>query len=235
MLVDDDDRLRERRASRAPTARASPSARGRETPCGSRRSRSCGTRRRRAGRSRRSRAASCGRREEDPLRRLAEPGVLRRRLPDDDRRVDRVAPHRHRREPEDRERLGVRVVARVVAERPLDADVVLRDVSLEDDLGVRRAPRGRSSCSATSSTGSPRRNPASMSSSRCFGSGALAEYAVTGSSPIATATGMRPSSAASRSARPSLCSCQCMKVERAVDHLHAVHADVAATRVAGPS
>ena len=31
----------------------------------------------------------------------------------------------------------MRVVARVVAERALDADVVLRDVSLEDDLGVR--------------------------------------------------------------------------------------------------
>ena len=52
-----------------------------------------------------------------------------------------------------------------------------------------------------------------MSSSRCFGSGALAEYALTGSSPIATATGIRPSSAASRSARPSLCSCQCMNVD----------------------
>ena len=52
-----------------------------------------------------------------------------------------------------------------------------------------------------------------MSSSMCFGSGALAEYAVTGSSPIATATGMRPSSEASRSARPSLCICQCMKVD----------------------
>ena len=48
----------------------------------------------------------------------------------------------------------------------------------------------------------------------CFGSGALAEYAVTGSSPIATATGIRPSSAASRSARPSLWICQCMNVER---------------------
>ena len=47
----------------------------------------------------------------------------------------------------------------------------------------------------------------------CFGSGALAEYAVTGSSPSATATGMRPSSEASRSARPSLCICQCMNVE----------------------
>ena len=70
-----------------------------------------------------------------------------------------------------------------------------------------------------------------MSSSRCFGSGALAEYAVTGSSPIATATGIRPSSAARRSARPSLCICQCMKVERAVDHLHPVHADVADARL----
>ena len=31
----------------------------------------------------------------------------------------------------------MRVVARVVAERPLDADVVFRDVALEDDLRVR--------------------------------------------------------------------------------------------------
>ena len=45
------------------------------------------------------------RRQEDPLGRLAEPGVLGRRLADDDRRVDRVAPHRHRRHVEDRERL----------------------------------------------------------------------------------------------------------------------------------
>ena len=74
-----------------------------------------------------------------------------------------------------------------------------------------------------------------MSSSMCFGSGALAEYAVTGSSPSATATGIRPSSAARRSARPSLWICQCMKVERAVDHLHPVHADVARARAAGPS
>ena len=41
------------------------------------------------------------------------------------------------RDAEDRERLGVRVVARVVAERALDPDVVLRDAALEDDLGVR--------------------------------------------------------------------------------------------------
>ena len=52
--------------------------------------------------------------------------------------IDRVAAHRHSADAEDRELLGVRVVARVVAERPLDADVVLRDGALEDDLGVRR-------------------------------------------------------------------------------------------------
>ena len=50
-----------------------------------------------------------------------------------------------------------------------------------------------------------------MNSSMCFGSGALAEYAVIGSSPRATATGMRPS-VASQSARPSLWICQCMNV-----------------------
>ncbi len=152
-------------------------------------------------------------RQEDPLGRLPEPRVLGGRLADDDRRIDRVAPHRHRRDAEDRERLGVRVVAGVVAERALDPDVVLRDVPLEDDLRVRGHLEIDRLAACTSSTGSPRRNPASMSSSRCFGSGALAEYAVTGSSPIATATGIRPSSAASRSARPSLCICQCMKVE----------------------
>ena len=65
----------------------------------------------------------------------------------------------------------------------------------------------------TVSTASPRRKPASMSSSMCSGSGALAEYAVTGSRPSATATGIEPS-AASQSARPSLWICQCMKVER---------------------
>src|SRR6059058_627778 len=54
----------------------------------------------------------------------------------------------------------------------------------------------------TRSTDSPRRNPASMSSSMCFGSGALAEYAVIGSMPSATATGMRPF-VASQSARPA--------------------------------
>ena len=78
------------------------------------------------------------RRKEDPLGCLSEPGVLRRRLPDDDRRIDRVAPHRQRRDAEDRELLGVRVVAGVVAERAFDADVVTRDRPLEDDLGVRR-------------------------------------------------------------------------------------------------
>src|SRR5918996_507942 len=52
-----------------------------------------------------------------------------------------------------------------------------------------------------------------MSSSMCFGRGALAEYVVTGSDPSATATGILPS-AASQSARPSLWTCQCMKVER---------------------
>src|SRR5579862_7503944 len=63
----------------------------------------------------------------------------------------------------------------------------------------------------TRSTGSPRRKPASISSSTCFGSGALAEYAVIGSRPSATATGIRPS-LASQSARPSLWICQCMNV-----------------------
>ena len=71
-----------------------------------------------------------------------------------------------------------------------------------------------------------------MNSSMCFGSGALAEYAVTGSSPSATATGIRPS-VASQSARPSLWICQCMNVVLPVDHLHPVHADVAPAGRAG--
>ena len=132
------------------------------------------------------------RRQEDPLGRLAEPRVLLRRLADDDRRVDRVAAHRHRGDVEDGERLGRRVVAGVVAERPLVGEVALLDVALEHDLGVRPAPRGRRSRPCTSSTGSPRRKPANISSSMCFGSGALALYAVIGSSPSATATSMPP-------------------------------------------
>ena len=66
----------------------------------------------------------------------------------------------------------------------------------------------------TSCTAEPLRKPATISSPMCFGSGALAEYAVTGSRPSATATGIRPSGAARRSARPSLWICQCMNVER---------------------
>src|SRR3954469_24784814 len=74
--------------------------------------------------------------QEDPLRRLAEPGVLLRRLAHHDGGVDRVAPHRHGSDVEDRERLGGGVVAGVVAERPLLADLVLLDVALEHDLGA---------------------------------------------------------------------------------------------------
>ena len=75
--------------------------------------------------------------QEDALGRLAEPRVLLRRLADDDRRVDRVAPHRERRHVEDGERLGRRVVAGVVAERALGGEVALLDVALEHDLRVR--------------------------------------------------------------------------------------------------
>src|SRR3954471_19355494 len=76
--------------------------------------------------------------QEDPLRRLAEPGVLLRRLAHHDRGVDRVAPHRHCGDVEDGERLGGGVVAGVVSERPLLADLVLLDVALEHDLRPRR-------------------------------------------------------------------------------------------------
>ncbi len=83
------------------------------------------------------------RRQEDPLGRLAEPCVLLRRLADDDRRVDRVSPHRHRREMEDGERLGRRVVAGVVAERPFLGKLAALDVALEHDLRAAPGPRGR--------------------------------------------------------------------------------------------
>ena len=76
--------------------------------------------------------------QEDALGRLAEPGVLLRRLADDDRRVDRVASHRDRRHVEDREALGRRVEAGVVAERPFVRELALVDVSLEHDLRVGR-------------------------------------------------------------------------------------------------
>src|SRR5581483_10031115 len=75
--------------------------------------------------------------QEDALGRLAEPRILLRRLAHDDGRVDRVAPHRHRGDVEDGERLGRRVVPGVVAERPFFAELVLRDVALEHDLRVR--------------------------------------------------------------------------------------------------
>ena len=115
------------------------------------------------------------RRQEDPLGRLAEPRVLLRRLADDDRRVDRVAAHRQRGDVEDRERLGGRVVAGVVAERPLRRPRRPARRSPRARSPRSRAPRGRPSSPFTSSTGSPLRKPASMSSSMCFGSGALAE------------------------------------------------------------
>ena len=162
------------RASRGPRSRASPCARGRGRPCGSRRSRSCGTRRRRAGRSRRSRARSpgspAGRSARSPCR-ATRP---RRRLADDDRRVDRVAPHRQRRHVEDRERLGRRVVAGVVAERALLGEVAAARRSPRARSPRSPAPRGRRVTPLTSSTASPRRKPANISSSMCFGSGALA-------------------------------------------------------------
>src|SRR5439155_15097034 len=49
----------------------------------------------------------------------------------------RVAPPRNGVDGEDRERLGGRVVAGVVAERPLLADLFLLDVALEHDLRAR--------------------------------------------------------------------------------------------------
>ena len=78
------------------------------------------------------------RRQEDPFGRLAEPRILLRRFADDDRRIDRVPAHGHRGQPEDRKRLGRRVVAGVVSEGPFLGDLVLVDVALEDDLRVRR-------------------------------------------------------------------------------------------------
>src|SRR6185436_6485691 len=78
--------------------------------------------------------AHADRRQEDPFRRLGEPLVLGGRLADDDRRVDRVAAHRDRRDAEERELLGRRVVARVVAKGALDPGVRRVDPALEHDL-----------------------------------------------------------------------------------------------------
>ena len=62
----------------------------------------------------------------------------------------------------------MRVVAGVVAERPLDADVVLRDSALEHDLRVAGTSRS-TVLHITSSTASPRRKPATISSSMWAG------------------------------------------------------------------
>ena len=69
-----------------------------------------------------------------------------------------------------------------------------------------------------------------MNSSMCFGRGALAEYAVIGSRPSATATSMRPSVASAVGA-PVLVDLPVHERRALVDDLHAVHADVAAAGV----
>ena len=51
--------------------------------------------------------------------------------------IDGVVAHRDGLDVEDREVVGERVVARVVAERPLPLRLALLDVALDDDLGVR--------------------------------------------------------------------------------------------------
>ena len=66
-----------------------------------------------------------------------------------------------------------------------------------------------------------------MNSSMCFGSGALAEYAVIGSRPSATATSMRPSVASAVGAAV-LVDLPVHERRVPVDDLHPVHADVAA-------
>ena len=73
---------------------------------------------------------------------------------------------------EDRELLDRRVVAGVVAERALVGERRRARRSPRARSRRWRAPRRRRSSPFTSSTGSPRRKPASMSSSTCFGSGA---------------------------------------------------------------
>ena len=144
------------------------------------------------GRSRRAPARSsgspAGRSAPSPCRARRPPAAAcRRRSTGRSRRGASSARSRGR-----RERLDARVVAGVVAERPLGREVARLDVALEHDLRVRgnldgdRLRRNELDRRAL-------RKPASMNSSMCFGSGADAEYALTGSSPSATATSSRPS------------------------------------------
>ena len=174
------------------------------------------------------------RRQEDPLGRLAEPRVLLRRLADHDRRVDRVAPHRHRGHVEDRERLGRRVVAGVVAERAFLGQLVLGDVALEHDLGVGRAPRGRRSSPARARPARRAGSPASMSSSTCFGQRRARAVGGDGVEPerdrdLELAVGEQVVGAA------VLVDLPVHRRRALVEHLQAVHADVAAAACAGPS
>ena len=114
-------------------------------------------------------------RQEDPLGRLPEPGVLLRaasrpRSTGRSRRAASSSPRRGRRgtaPPACSSRCGRRTAPRARA-RPSRCSPRARSPRS-------RAPRGRSSLHATISTGRPRRKPASISSSMCFGSGALAE------------------------------------------------------------
>ena len=77
-------------------------------------------------------------RQEDALAGQAEIVVLLRRHADDRREVDRVLAPRHAGHVEDREVVGQRVEARVIAERPLAATLAGLDVALDHDLRVRR-------------------------------------------------------------------------------------------------
>ena len=142
-------------------------------------------------------------RQEEPLGGLADVAVLHRRPADDRRRVDRVAAHRDRRHVEDREVVGERVVAGVVAERTLPAPRPARRSPRARSRRA-RAPRGRRSRTRATSTGSPRRMPANRNSSMLGGSGAVAAYVSAGSAPSATATSSRPP-ASRKFAAPSWC------------------------------
>ena len=84
-----------------------------------------------------------------------------------------------------------RIVAGMIAERSLGAQLVQLDVAFENDLGG--AGTSKSTVSHfTSSTGFRRRKPAMANSSTSGGAGTMAAKVTAGSVPMATATSILP-------------------------------------------
>ena len=134
---------------------------------------------------------------------FAEPRVLHRRLADDGRGIDRIAAVRDARDVKRRIAIREAIDAGVIAERSLDAQVLVVDVSLEHELGVGRHHQ-IDGLRARSARPACRAGDRQMRTRRASGgSGAVAAYVSAGSVPIATATGtVAPQ--ASACARPCL-------------------------------